>query len=402
MPSAWLLSLALLLAGGDGRTLDHVELNNGVKLDGHIVFKDADTLVLREGSRDREISMSDVSIVHSRAANLREALERWDKVGPGDAAGTLDLARFCKRIELEDEARLFAWRMLALDPKNADAHEMLGHQRHGSAWSVRDGTRSFAFDKLADLRKEWIDAWKMSSTHYRMRSNLDLKSAVDTTLDLEGFYRSFFRLFGRELRLYEVIDPMACEVHADAKSYPELLGNRPAYFDPASNTLLINAANGLDRGALFHEATHQILHVTAVLTSKATGEIPGWLDEGLAEYMRAGVDGQSGHATFAPGLLHKVHFRAHATAKEPFSLNRVLNFQSDDFLASTKVELKYAQSYTLVHYCLHGENGKFRERFLEFVRGTYHGQASASRFKETLNEKAFEEGWIAYVKWMAR
>lgn len=391
---------APLAAGGDGRKPDQVELVNGTKLDGIVVYQDPVTVILRSGSRDREIAMKEVAAVRSRAGNLRTALERWDALAPSDLPGLLGLSDSCRKLDLGGEADLLAWKALLLDPRSEPAHLALGHKPSAGGWLVRTDSRSVAFEKLDALRRHWGDAWELETTHYRLRTNVPMRLVPDVALDLEGFYRAFFDRFGQQLRLLEVVEPMGANVHGDQRSYPEAAGARMAWFDARANLLVVNATSGLDRGMLFHEATHGILHSTAERTKSARGVIPGWLSEGLAEYMQWSLGGPSGHPAFVPGALARHHFAEQALAKDPYDLSRVLTFGSDDFLVSSKATLKYAQAYTLVHFCLHGEGGKHEKGFLDFVRGAYLGRASTTDFKAALGlpEKEFEKAWIAYVR----
>ena len=401
-----LFSLRPLLAlsgANDKRVPDVVELKDGTKIEGRVVYEDPSLVVVRSAARDREIAMKDVAVVRSRAADLRGVLDRWDKETPTSAAGLLELAQSCDKADLSDEAQLFAWRALLLDPKNEDAHKRLGHTLHNGSWLVHDGTKTIPFASLADARKEWKDGWALATTHYRLRTNLDLARATDMALELESFYRTFFDVFGRELKLYEVVEPMSAHVHADKQSFPPVVSYRDAYFDSSTSTLLVNAAGGFEPHTLFHEATHEILFNTAERTKGSRGEIPAWLDEGLAEYMGCSMSGLDAHPVFSPGAIAMAHFKVHAEARTPFDLARVLTFSSGDFMASSRSDLKYAEAYTLVHFLLNGDGGKHKKGFLDFVRGAYKGQASSTHFRDALggHERELEEAWVAYVKQVA-
>jgi hypothetical protein len=151
---------------------------------------------------------------------------------------------------------------------------------------------------------------------------------------------------------------------------------------------------------LFHEATHEILFNTAERTKAARGDIPAWLDEGLAEYMGWCMGGANGHTAFVPGAIATRHFKVHAEARTPYDMARVLTFNSGDFTATSLSDLKYAEAYTLVHFLLHGDGGKHKQGFLDFVRGAYKGQSSSTHFRDALggHERELQEAWVAYVK----
>jgi hypothetical protein len=196
---------------------------------------------------------------------------------------------------------------------------------------------------------------------------------------------------------------MTANIHADAKSFANLTGDRIAYFNPASRALEVDASSKPDVRILMHEATHAVLSATAVTTRTATGVIPAWLDEGLAEYMAATLVGEEGRLRFDGDAVARHHFALQAKAKDGYDLSRLLNFENTDFAASARADLKYAQAYSLVHFGLHGERGTRRDAFLAYVRGCYAGQSSQSHFKDALGLEMvqLERAWTTYVKAMS-
>src|SRR5688572_18821550 len=92
---ALLAGAPALPARGGARVPDRVELADGAKLEGRVVFEDAHSLVLRTGSREREIDKKDVKRSDSRAARQRKAIERWIALRPSDLPGVVALAQDC-------------------------------------------------------------------------------------------------------------------------------------------------------------------------------------------------------------------------------------------------------------------------------------------------------------------
>jgi hypothetical protein len=394
------LALALLGASGDGRPLDTVELEGGAKLQGRVVFEDQDEIVLRVGTIERSLQRKKVVRFDSRFAELRTLQQRWRELEATDLDGTLALARDCRTRQFEAEAQLFAWYVLSYAPRDAPAHEFLGHEKRGEGWLVADGARRWPYEKLLELRREWKDAWEFESEHYRVRSNLPLHEALMAVLDMECAYEAFYELLGRPLRFRELVEPLSAQVHADLKSFPETAGDARSYFEQSVHVLFVNASGGFDRGAVVHEATHQLLDACIRSTRSARGDVPGWLDEGLAEYLRAATGGAPGRALPVAGQFDLARFQEHARAKEPYDLARVLNFATDDFFGSVKSSLKYSQSYTLVCWGLYGEEGGLRERFFGYLREACQGHSSSTAFKEQLklSDTAIEKSWIAFVR----
>ena len=162
---------------------------------------------------------------------------------------------------------------------------------------------------------------------------------------------------------------------------------------------MVNASRGLNLGTIVHEATHAIFHATSVEKANGGGGFPGWLDEGLAEYMGTSLIVGTGSVSFEPGKPDPGYFQLHATAKKPYRMSRMLNMQTGDFVGGSKIGLKYAQSYSLVHFLLHGEKQAHREGFLKFIEGVYEGKSSSTHFKKCFDvkEKALEKAWHAHA-----
>ena len=402
MRAVWLyllLGLGVGLDPGDGS--DVVVLEGGKRLEGRVVYEDRELLILRQGSRDTEVEMRTVERVDSLVRNLDALLDRDLKASSTDVGESHMLAEQARESGLPGEAEVFAWRMLAKDPANETAHRFLEHKKRTTGWAVPlPGRAAVPFDKRLTLAKDWGNAWEFSTLHYRLRTNMPLDQALHLAIDLERLYLAFFELFAVELRLFEICEPMNVQIHADASSYPES-ANEVGRYEASNDTLYIDASVRFSMEVLVHEATHQLLYDTAIRERTYSGQIPGWLDEGLAEYVAGCAVGGPHQLHFEPGRVNMARFRTHAEAEEPYSLSRILAFSSADFWTSSRQDLKYAQVYTLVHFCLNADQARHRAAFFEFLRGAYRGQSSPTDFKKCLSveeEEEWEKAWMRYVE----
>ena len=57
------------------------------------------------------------------------------------------------------------------------------------------------------------------------------------------------------------------------------------YYEPQTDMIVVDASRGTVWQTLAHEATHQLLFNSAFREKNLSGEVPPWLNEGLAEYM---------------------------------------------------------------------------------------------------------------------
>lgn len=404
MLAALLLVAAPSLQAPRGRVPDHIELANGTRVTGRIVYADERRVVLQDGSRKTEYERARIRSMRSRAEDSRRALAEWTALEPETAEALVVLSKSARERDLLEEARLFAWRALALDPRSADAHGLLGHDRRGDGWTLQEGARRIDFADADAKHADFGSAWRFEGPHFTLRTNLRHAVAVDLALDLEQLYQAFFGAFGAELGLHEVLVPMRADVHADKASFPEQVGGRGAWFDATREVLVVDASRGVERGSVFHEAVHALLHAASTRQRNTPGALPAWVDEGLAECFGWSHVGAPGRASFPVRSPSKERFAVFAWAKEPHDLARVLGFSSGDFQSSKTPDLEYAQSYALVHYLLHGDGGALRPRFAEFLRGALEGRGSPTHFKKAIGGDfaALSRGWTAWAREHAR
>lgn len=398
-----LAGLCLLLAAiqvGVERPKDLLTLRNGKVVHGHLLYADERRLIVRVGTRDREYERVDVASVESVSQALDEVLGQLDAVDESDAQALLELARYARDHRLPNEARLLAWCAIAAAPQDPEAHAFLEHRKRNGRLHARIGRDEFPVDDLAQPR-HWNQAWQFATTHFELRTNLPLEEAVGIALDLERVYRDLMAFLGPELVLHDVLLPMPAEVHADEGSFPEALGGRRSYFLPDTRTLHLNAGKGYDRWTLVHEVTHQVLYCAAEGERAGKGvSLPGWLDEGLAEYMAGNAQGARGRVHARPGGVCTPHFRTHAEADDAYDVSRLLTFGMDDFSSSSNEALKYAQSYTFVHFLLHAEGERHRPALMDFMRQCWGGKSSSGALLDAvdLDKRALQEAWTGYVR----
>jgi len=397
-----LVSIAFLppLAAQKRDRRDVVELTSGKSLKGRVVLETEDTIVLRIGSKERRLARTSIQRVQSVARAHREVHAAFRKAGD-DPGAWLRLAKSCASRHLPHTARLLYWCVLLTDPQSEAAHEGLGHKKRRGRWLVPGRGGLMTLKRAAKVRSEWGKAWELRSEHYTVRCSAGLAACVHALFDLEFFYLTFFDLFQKRLGLREIVVPMKVNLYGNAREMPSFGSTVGAIFASDENIIYTQQADPLLRsGSLFHEATHSLLYNTTSGAAKSRGRLPAWLDEGWAVYM-SGVlgPGTPGRPTFVPGGRTGYYFHAVRDAKKPYKLHRLLNFQADDFAASSHQRIKYGQSYVLVHYLLHGASEEQRETFWLFLRQAIAGKGQASTFRRLFRSgaKRLEKGYLAWA-----
>ena len=165
-----------------------------------------------------------------------------------------------------------------------------------------------------------------------------------------------------------------------------------------------------------HEGFHQFAHMVI------GGQLPVWLDEGMAEYFGLGIWTGDGFVTglIPQGRLVAVRryikedritpladflLMSSADWKDAFSRKQAEKDKSkgggkgqDGKSDSDRVRINYDQAWSMVHFLVHAENGKYRTSLSGFIADISSGMAWKASFQRWLgsNVQAFEQ---KYRQW---
>ncbi len=385
---------------------DVITLTDGKTHTGQVVYSDEQVVILRNRTREREFSRDQIEDIDSRVANLAQLLQRLDDGGslsrqPPEAL--LELANFAEHSRLPGEARLLRLSALLADPEHEAANEALGNVMRKKKWTTR---RHRDWVKTADLDddgNDWKDRWTLDTAHYRVSSNLPLGDAIAAAIDLERLYAAYFQLLAQEVGLREPRELMEVQLHGDEQSFPEPGSGRNGSFTPNDRVAYVSAVRRPWHYQLAHECTRQLLFVTTQRAVNGKGEVPRWLDAGLAEAFATGISGRPGQRVFDPLSVDKKRYAIHANSEKPFGLRRVQVFNDEEMNAHQWQSLRFAQCYTLVNFLMQGDASAHREGFYRYLRDVWAGRASPSRFEEDLavDDDELQELWSAAARRIA-
>lgn len=402
-PSALLLCCALA-TGGDGKHKpDTIQLVNGTKLQGQVVYQDEAELILRVATRDTSFAMKEVASVDSRAANLREWVASYLKGRAGDEQALLDAANDAQRLDLLDEEALLRWKLALRWPDNELHHKNLGHELRDGGWGLKENEHWVAL-------KEWLaprelkNSWKLGSSHFELKTDGPMEGGIDVLLDLECLYQAFFQKFGRDLHSYEVCERVKVELQSRKRNFSAPTKDAVSWFDPRANVIYVDGANGIDRARMLMDGTRALLCNSGSRQRVIDGVIPAWVEAGLSTWVGWNLHGELGRAVWEPVFFMAMFKKVvEAGAREPLKLSRLLNSSPLEFDDSEAGQAHYAQAFTFVDFLLGASGEKYRLRFLEFLRNTYRGKAAPPQFYEALQLKGpeIEEEWQIWVKLQA-
>jgi Protein of unknown function (DUF1570) len=139
-----------------------------------------------------------------------------------------------------------------------------------------------------------------------------------------------------------------------------------------------------------HEGFHQFAH--AVIG----GELPPWLNEGLAEYFGEGLFTGDG---FVTGLLppHRVRDIQAEINNKAFRSMENMMLMTQDGWNGRLLHTNYDMAWSMAHFLAHGDNGKYQAAFAGFVkdigRQVNWQRAWQARFGSA---EGFEKQWSAW------
>jgi len=152
--------------------------------------------------------------------------------------------------------------------------------------------------------------------------------------------------------------------------------NAAAYFQPGEDVNYIALSQTMSLpSAIFHEYVH-------FLTRDASGPLPIWAREGLAEcYSTFELNGRQNEFTLGRAL--ETHI-ATFTGKPLLPLKTLFAVDSNSpyYNETEKQGIFYAESWALTHYLMLGAEGKRRSQFVQFLMSLGKGDPVEDSFAE--------------------
>ncbi len=265
-----------------------------------------------------------------------------------------------------------------------------------------------------------------STDHYRVQTD-DIRLLIDETGDLLESFHAFFEEFwtGR-VELADEEETSRVFLFRSFYKYNQLLQGdfrrasiRPkGHYLRAFDVIATHSAADLPQqlpDALVHEAAHQLVERRLY-----PGGLPSlWVSEGLASYF--GYTYRSKDGTFVPGVVGGKSIRLirdtpPGQSKE--GIDRLRRFRReagelgagnfvDDLISirdpgqfyGADVDLNYAGSWLLVHFLLHGDDGRYRAAFVRYLSLDAQG-AGPDVLYQTLevDPQELQAGFFAHLR----
>jgi hypothetical protein len=402
MRSILLLCLApwLFVAGESKTTSDYVELTSGKRMNGRVVFEGNHKVVLETGRGELEYESTDVTLVHSVERSLKEYLERFATLQRQDLVATTDLALWCERNDLPNEAHNLWLRVFLADPQNEAAFKAVGARKAGKKVELHDERRWLDLDEYRGAKEKWRDALHFSTTHFDIETDAPLEKLLDASVAIERHYLRFYAALGQELVLYAFDERPVLRFYAKAKDFPESWrGGDNIWFEPRENVLHVLATEKQDMTQVVRSVTDMLLFNACRRSSGKSGQVPGWV---------AGAIGESFAATAPPepfgkfsefGVPVKAWFLAEASDPEPIELKTLLRSSLAELRRGADAGRRSTAAYTLGHFLVRGDDGVHRKDFFKYLRGAWLGKINTRDLYTAvgMTEDELNTRWRAYI-----
>lgn len=132
---------------------------------------------------------------------------------------------------------------------------------------------------------------------------------------------------------------------------------------------------------LDHAVVHEYVHL---LAHSSIGRLPTWVDEGIAEfYGQCDLSGE--RVKFGRPIVRYAEMMRQK-GLIPFSRLFVLNDASPEYTSDATTPMVYAESWSVVHYLLLGDDGAHSKQLSEYMSLLQHGKDSLSAAKKAFGD----------------
>ena len=165
-------------------------------------------------------------------------------------------------------------------------------------------------------------------------------------------------------------------------------------FDPSSNLLMALVTNGKPSAETWHVIQHEGFHQFAAAV--IGGDLPIWVNEGLAEYFGEGIFTGDG---FVSGVIPNWRLKRvkESLKTQKFrAIHDMMRISHRDWNESLSLA-NYDQAWTMVHFLAHAENGKYQPALVSFMRDIAASKARDKAWDDNFGSAdGFEEKWRNY------
>lgn len=392
---------------------DRLTLTNGKVVNGRIVspYTSGEILIVQGGKRIR-IDASKVVEKKLVADSMVEFFKRRDQHRKSRRALRY-LVDWAKTHDLNNMARLQATELVLQDDADTAMHEFLGHRLRSGKWLWPHNGKQITLEKLqAALTKRPM---RFVGERFTLTCDAALLINLHALFDLERLGITWFKEFGEDLDLNEVLKPIAIRTYRNATEFPKW-GFRPRpFFEPPPHD---NLGRTFYSGAmptrptdLFFLGTQGLLYRTLIGEGDPfdnRGRVCAWLEIGLGMHMEKVMQGPAGFA--APGKPQQLDLLAMRALGRGYRLTHLVHlpmYGSFYMTDSSTTQVNWSAASMFTTWLLDDTKiiDTTRAQFLQYIRAALANRQgdSSTTFDRVMGKpvEQFDEPWRAWLNKVA-
>ncbi len=220
----------------------------------------------------------------------------------------------------------------------------------------------------------WTPAHKLESEHYRALSNVSIEETQDALSKAETLYQAYTTFW--DVKAGPADNKLLLKIYSSRKEFKRanpLSGWAEAFYrQPCCHQYIEAESENRPYHWMVHEATHQLNNEVSHF------RLPQWAEEGIACYfsttrmddgkMNLGViDRDTYPIWWLSSLDLSGDLSRDKADKKIISIRSIVNDEKP-LKMNEHVNLYYIHWFSLVHFLLEGEQGKYRQAFMACVK----------------------------------
>lgn len=220
----------------------------------------------------------------------------------------------------------------------------------------------------------WTPALKLESEHYKALSNVSLEGTQDALSKVETLYQTYTSFWGVNARSND--NKLLLKIYSSRKEFKRanpLSGWAEAFYsEPYCHQYIEVENEKKPYHWMVHEATHQLNNEVSQF------RLPQWAEEGIACYFSTSpMDdgkmtlGEIDWDTYPIWWLSPLGLSGDLSRdkvdKKIMSIKSIVNDEKS-LKMNQHVNLYYIHWFSFVHFLLEGEQRKYREAFMAYVK----------------------------------
>lgn len=287
-------------------------------------------------------------------------------------------------------------------------HEQFGWLPHPHVERYENGERYFnrrwiSREQEAEIRRDFRNAWEISTDHYLIKTNVSLERGVELGDALEDFHQFFVQTFAgffntpaQMQKLFEggvgsrrssaVARPYVIHYYRTKDEYVARLKERIPIIEQTNGLYLTdervahfyeNSDPNVDgEDTLFHEASHQLFFESHSQLRPIAEKANFWITEGIACYLESF---ERGNGRFTVGDPRHIRFTAarYRYLEDGYylPLARFASMGQHEFQYHENRAMNYSQGAGLAHFFMHYNGGIYRDALIEHLSQLYSPNA---------------------------